>query len=153
VALDGIYVRLRDRNGGVGRPEHRLPLAAVGGLTLPAAVLAYGWIAQERWPLALLLASVGAMGFTFTLAFMPLMAYVVDATGLYSASAMTGLIVTRCLTSTFLPLATAPLIDRLGYGWGFSVLAAVCLFTAPIPILLMRYGQRWRAYSRYTREA
>ena len=146
-------MHLRDANKGVGQPEYRLPLAVIGGFTLPLAIFSYGWITHFRLPLVFLLASVGLMGFTFTLAFMPLMAFVVDATGLFSASAMTGLIVTRCLMGTFLPLTTAPLIGNLGYGWGFTILAAVCLVTAPIPSLIMRYGPKWRSSSKYTRGA
>jgi hypothetical protein len=97
--------------------------------------------------------SVGMLGLTLILAFLPLMAYVVDAFGLYSASAMTGVIVTRCLMGTFLPLTAAPLVDHLGYGWGFMVLSGVSLCLAPIPVLVMWFGLRWRQRSKYTKDA
>lgn len=143
---------MRFTHKGVGKPEFRLPLAIVGGLALPATVAAYGWAAQARLPLVLLLFCVCAMGTALMLATIPVMAYVVDAFGLFSASAMTGIIVTRCLASTFLPLTTAPLVERLGFGWGFSVLAGCSLLLAPIPILMLRYGERWRKFSRYSRD-
>jgi len=96
---------------------------------------------------------VGLLGFTLVLEMIPVMAFVVDAFGLYSASAMTGVIVMRCLMGTFLPLTTSPLVDNLGYGWGFTVLAALSLSVSPIPSLLFRYGERWRKLSKYTRDA
>jgi hypothetical protein len=70
---------------------------------------------------------------------------------LYAASAMTGVIISRCLMGSFLPLTAAPLVERLDYGWGFTVVAAVPFSLMSIPMLVMRYGPRWRQWSRYTR--
>ena len=120
---------------------------------MPFAVLSYGWIAELKLPLWLLLVSVALLGTTLIICFVPFMAYVVDAFGLYSASAMTGVIVTRCLMGTFLPLTTGPLVGHFGYGWGFTVFAAVSTCLAPIPVLVMRYGPVWRQWSKYTKEA
>jgi hypothetical protein len=150
--LDRIYVRLRGPEGK-GKPEYRLPLSIIGALLLPFSVTAYGWIAEYQLPAVLLLASVALMGFTLLLTVIPLSAYVVDACGMYSASAMTGVIVTRCLMGTFLPLAAGPLADRLGYGLGFSCLGALSLCLAIIPILILRYGEEWRQHSEFTRES
>lgn len=150
--LDRIYVDLRDSHKGVDRPEFRLPLAIVGGVTLPLAVISYGWAAHLHAPVWLVLSTVGLMGFALMLAFLPLTAYVVDAFGLYAASAMTGLIVTRCLMGTFLPLFTGPAVESLGYGWGFNVFGAATLCLIPIPVVVFRYGSKWRQLSRYTRE-
>lgn len=151
-SLDRIYISLRGSHKATGKPEYRLPLAMIGGFGLPISVTAYGWIAQLRLPVPLLLLSVALLGFTLLLAFVPLSAYVVDACGLSSASAMTGLIVTRCLMGTFLPLTTGPLSEAFGYGWGFSILGAASLCLAPIPILVYRYGEVWRQRSEFTRD-
>jgi hypothetical protein len=78
------------------------------------------------------------------------MAYVVDAFGQYSASAMTATIITRCLTSTFLPLIIEPLTKKLGYGFGFMVFACGLLMLAPLPLLVLKYGRKWRQFSSYT---
>ncbi|OAA57434.1 Major facilitator superfamily domain, general substrate transporter [Niveomyces insectorum RCEF 264] len=138
----------------VGRPEFRLPLACVCALALPAVICAYGWTAEWRLPQVwLLLLLVGLMGTSMVLMMVPVAAYVVDAFGLYAASAMTGVIVSRCLCGTFLPLAVAPLVARYGYGWAFTVLAGVCLAVAPIPLVVYGYGERWRQRSVYTRDA
>jgi hypothetical protein len=153
LSLDRIYIKLRDSNKGVALPEHRLPLVILGGFLLPFILAAYGWIAELRLPLLVFLASVGMMGFALELVIIPLMAYVVDAFGLYSASAMTGVIVTRCLMSTFLPLASGPAIDGFGYGWGLTIFGAASLCLAPIPVIILRYGPRLRQRSSYTRDA
>ena len=144
---------MRGKNSEEGLPEHRFPLLIVASFLLPIAIALYGWSAQEHWSVALMLFSVVFLGFSLLLGVVPLMAYVVDAFGIYSASATTALLVVRCLMGTFLPLAVPPLVEKLGYGWGFMVLAAITMAVAPIPVRVMRYGLRWREFSEYTKQA
>jgi len=151
LSLDRIYVKLSNDNKGVGRPEFRLPLTLIGTATMPPAVALYGWCAEYRLPLYLFLISVVWIRVSMTLAFLPLMPYVVDACGIYSASALTGMIVIRCLAGAFLPLATAGMIEHLGYGRGFTTLAVVSLVAGLIPALVLRFGSRWRQRSKYTK--
>lgn len=151
-AIDRIYIHLRAQNNGVGQPEHRLPLVIVGGVGLPLSVMLYGWSAELQLPLYMVLLSVVLLGATLMFALLPLFAYVVDAFGVYSASALTALIVLRCLAGTFLPLTTTPLVDSLGYGWGFTVLGLGSLLLAPVPVVVMRYGAVWREKSEYSRD-
>ncbi|KAF2418676.1 MFS general substrate transporter [Tothia fuscella] len=150
--LDKIYVKMRDANNGKAKPEFRMPLVIISAFTLPAAIILMGWTAQNHWPVAILLISVGLLGHCLLIGMVPLVAYVVDATGLYSASALTAVLITRCLMGTFLPLVVPPLVDRLGWGYGFVVLAGVCLAVAPIPLVIMRYGEVWRQRSEYTND-
>jgi hypothetical protein len=150
--IDRIYIRLRAQNNGVGQPEHRLPLVIVGGVGLPLSVMLYGWSAELRLPLYMVLLPVVLLGATLMFTLLPLFAYVVDAVGVYSASALTALIVLRCLAGTFLPLTTTPLADALGYGWGFTVLGLGSLLLAPVPVVVMRYGAVWRQRSGYSRD-
>ncbi|KAI0597800.1 MFS transporter [Biscogniauxia sp. FL1348] len=150
--LDRIYIKLRDAHGGKGKPEYRLPVVIVGAFTLPFAIALYGWTAHLRLSLGLLTFSVVLIGTTLMLSFLPFYAYVVDAFGIYAASGMTAVIVLRCLMGTFLPLTTAPLVERFGYGLAFTILASFGLLIAPIPVLVFRYGSVWRQRSKYTRE-
>ncbi|KAI0204831.1 MFS transporter [Astrocystis sublimbata] len=150
--LDKIYVRLRERNKNDGIPEYRLPMAIVGAFCLPLTVMAYGWVSQLRVPIPLLMFVVGLFGSFLMIVYLPLSAYVVDAFGIYAASGMTAIIVTRCLTSTVLPLATDPLVRKLDWGLGVTVLGGIGLVLAPIPVLVFKYGARWRQLSPYTKD-
>ncbi|KAF2826192.1 MFS general substrate transporter [Ophiobolus disseminans] len=152
VGLDRIYIKLRGSDEK-GKPEHRLPLCIFGAFALPLAVTAYGWVTELRLPAPFLLVCVGLLGFTLLLTMIPLSAYVVDACGLYSASALTGVIVTRCLASTFLPLGTGPLVEHLGYGWGFTCLGALSMSLAVVPVMILKYGEDWRQSCEFTRDA
>ncbi|KAF3013164.1 hypothetical protein E8E15_004587 [Penicillium rubens] len=150
VLLDKIYVKLRARSNGDGLPEYRLPLSIIGALTLPPAVILYGWCAEYRLPLCVLVFSMVWLRASVMLAFSPLTAYIVDACGIYSASAMAGLISMRCLAGAFLPLSVSHLTERLGYRGGFSMLGGLGLVLALIPTLVFHYGAQWRQRSRYT---
>lgn len=142
-------MKLKTKNDGVGLPEYRLPLAIVGAFILPLGIALYGWCAEYRLPLWLLYVSVVWIRMALMLAFLPLMAYVVDAYGIYSASAMTGVIVVRCLAGAFLPVVTVLVIQDLGYGWGFATLSALCLVLGFLPVVIMRYGSRCRQAAAY----
>jgi hypothetical protein len=143
---------MRGAGDSKGKPEYRLPLTILGGIALPLAIVAFGWVAELRLPLPFLLATVALLGFALLLTIVPLSAYVVDACGLYSASAMTGIIVTRCLAGTFLPLGVVPLVERFGYGWGFSALGVLSISIAIVPVLILRYGEKWRQHSDFTKD-
>lgn len=85
------------------------------------------------------------------MAFVPFTAYVVDACGAYSASALAGIIVVRCLAGAFVPLVTDAAVQMLGRGWAFSAYSAFSLVLVAVPVLLFRSGSRWRLASEYTR--
>jgi MFS family permease len=155
--LDRVYTYLQtkqeQKHPELGpQPENRLPLVIFGAFALPLSVILYGWTAQLRLPVWILLFSVILLGFSAMLGLVPVMSYVVDAFGIYSASALTALLISRCLMGTFLPLAAAPLAERLGWGWGMTILAGLSLALAPVPIFIMKYGRRWRQRSEYTKD-
>lgn len=77
---------------------------------------------------------------------MPTQLYVVDLFGsAAAASALGANNLLRFLSSTFLPLAGPQMYDRLGVGWGNSLLGFLALAFVPAPLLLYRYGARLRS--------
>ncbi|KAI7504644.1 hypothetical protein KC347_g8243 [Hortaea werneckii] len=161
--LDRIYLHLQPRHPTLlpNKPENKLPLVLLSALLLPLAILLYGSTAipspshqpatiQTPNPLPLLL-SVILLGFTLLTTIVPLMSYVVDAFATYSASATTSVLILRCLMGTFLPLATGPLTDRLGYLGGFGTIAAGCAVLAPVPAAVFWWGEGWRGECGFTR--
>ncbi|PHH78465.1 hypothetical protein CDD80_6808 [Ophiocordyceps camponoti-rufipedis] len=95
--LDNIYLRLSKRTPHQAKPEYWLPLAIIGSLMMPASTLLYGWTAQAHLPKPLLLCALSFIGTSLLLSMLPVFAYVVDAFGKYSASAMAAVMMTRCL--------------------------------------------------------
>jgi MFS family permease len=150
--VDKLYVKLQARHGEKAYPEGRLPLPIVGAFAFPFIVALYGYAPGLHWPVWVLLLAVILMGAAIVAAIVPVLTYVTDAFELYSASAMTAVLVLRNLGGTFIPLASAPLIDKFGYGPGFLVFSAALLVLAPIPPLIMKFGPRWRQWSKYSKD-
>jgi hypothetical protein len=150
--VDRIYIRLGKSHGGIAIPEYRLPFMIAGAAIMPAIVAIYGWAPHAHWPVHTLLLAVGLLGVLLIMISISLSSYVVDAFGIYSASAMTVVLIARCLGGTLLPLTIPPLTRALGLGNGFLVLAATCVVLIPLPMAVMRYGRHWRQKSVYTRD-
>jgi hypothetical protein len=77
----------------------------------------YGWTAETRtqWMAPIIATAILSFGLITTL--IPVQSYLVDAFGIYSASAVAGMIVMRNLGGAFFPLAGPPLNNHLGVGW------------------------------------
>ena len=122
-----------------------------GACFLPLIVALYGWAPAEQWHVSILLLAIGLLGFLMIMIMVPMTSYVVDIFGVYSASAMTMVLIARNLGSTLLPMGIPPLTEKMGLGWGFVLIGVVCLVLIPLPVVLMRFGARWREKSAYTR--
>ncbi|KOS21631.1 putative transporter [Escovopsis weberi] len=151
---DRIYAALKRRyapDGGPGRPEFRVPLLVPSAVLLPAGLLVYSWTAQAHthwiWP------NVGAFVFSAALivAFQCVQAYLVDAYTRYAASAVGVVTILRSLAGFGFPLFAPAMYDRLGYGKGGTILAAIAIAIGwPSPILLWIYGERLRAAGQFS---
>lgn len=144
---DATIIRLAKRNNGVYEPEMRLPTTIFFGMLIPISFFWYGWATHEHahWIvpiIGLLPFGVGMMGIL-----MPVQTYLIDAFGLYAASAVAALTVLRCLFGAVLPLAAPRMYETLGLGWGNSLLGFVAVGMIPFPALIYRWGgvvrKRW----------
>lgn len=143
VTLD-LWVR-RQSQSGQTQPEQRLPPVIFGGFILPFGLFMYGWTTEFQVQYMAPIVATGILGVGLVSTMIPVRSYLVDAFGIYSASAIAGSAVLRNLGGTFVPLAGPPLYDRLGLGWGNSVLGFIALAFIPAPLLLMKYGKTLRS--------
>ncbi|KAH8594559.1 major facilitator superfamily domain-containing protein [Bisporella sp. PMI_857] len=149
--LDKIYINMGKSRGRGAQPEYRLPLSVCGAIVMPLVVALYGCVPSIHGPIYLMLLSVSLLGLVMMTIFVPLSSYIVDAFGLHSASAMTMMLLSRCLGGTLLPLAVPAVTMAVGLGYAFLILAAICVILIPFPMLIMRYGNLWRERSVYSR--
>lgn len=70
--------------------------------------------------------------------------YVIDAYSLYAASVTAAITVLRSIVGGLLPLAGLSMYDKLGLGWGNSLIAFIALGMTPVPFLFYFYGERIR---------
>ena len=76
--------------------------------------------------------------------FMCISTYLVDAFSVYAASALAANTVIRSIMGAVLPLAGQPMYLRLGLGWGNTLLAFVAFALLPVPVVLVRWGEKLR---------
>ncbi|KAI1456330.1 putative MFS multidrug transporter [Annulohypoxylon moriforme] len=130
------------------RPEYRLLLMIVFSPLVGLGLFLYGWTTEYKvhWIVPIIGTFVTGFGAYFVL--MPAQLYLIDlfgSTGAASALGANNLL--RSVASTFLPLAGPPMYDRLGYGWGNTLLGFLALAFVPGPILFYKFGERIRAKS------
>ncbi|KAK1244783.1 hypothetical protein MKX08_004412 [Trichoderma sp. CBMAI-0020] len=150
---DRIYAALKRRyvpDGGPGRPEFRVPMLIPGAIFLPVGILIYSWTAEAHthW----IGPNIGAVvfGASIIIGFQCIQGYMVDSYTRYAASAVSAVTVLRSLAGFGFPLFAPAMYNKLGYGVGGTVLAAVAVGIGwPSPIFLWYYGPKLRAMSKF----
>lgn len=151
--VDWNYGRLKAKNNGVGKPEFKLPLLVVTGISMPIGLILYGWTAEYKmhWIAPDIGIFILAWGLRATMFICPL--YLADSVTMYAASASSAGIMTRGVFSFTFPLFAPNMYEALGQGWGNSVLALVTfLIGLPAPFVLYHFGERLRNRSSYSRK-
>ncbi|KAJ5113437.1 bicyclomycin resistance protein [Penicillium angulare] len=126
------------------RPEYRLPPLPWAVLSLAFGLLMYGWTAELRLHWIFPIIGTVFIGLGQLLLFMVLQMYLIDAFTIYAASAVAAITAVRSIAGALLPLLGLSLYDKLGIGWGNTVLAVVCLPLLVVSHLLVRYGEALR---------
>ncbi|KIY70200.1 MFS polyamine transporter [Cylindrobasidium torrendii FP15055 ss-10] len=148
--MDRIYIYLKNKNGGQGEPEFRVPAMVPASVLLPAGLFIAGWCAETHTHWIGTDIGIALVGAGIILCFQSMQTYVVDCFTLYAASALAAVSFFRSLAGFGFPLFAPAMYAKLGYGKGDSILAAVAIVVGcPAPILFWKYGKRIRARSRY----
>jgi hypothetical protein len=82
-------------------------------------------------------------------AMMTIQTYLVDAFTIHAASAIAANTVLRSVFGAVLPLCGLTMFDKLGLGWGNSLLGFISLAFIPVPILFRFYGERIRTSTKF----
>ncbi|KIN09066.1 hypothetical protein OIDMADRAFT_37964 [Oidiodendron maius Zn] len=145
---DVVYKKLEEKNGGEGKSEFRLPLLVISAPLVAIAFFWYGWSVEAKvhWIIPILGSALFGMG--MMPGFICINMYLVHSFGVHSASAIAASKVLQSIGGALLPLVAEPMYDRLGLGWGNSVLAFIALAFVPVPWILFRYGGLLRARER-----
>ncbi|KAK4867143.1 hypothetical protein LT330_007884 [Penicillium expansum] len=129
------------QGGAVGAPEQRLILMKWFGPITPLGCFMYGWSAyyHTHWIVPIIGTTIIGIGCLFVV--IPGQIYLVDSFGAAAAaSAIAANLLVRSPFGAFLDLAAAPLYNKLGLGWGNSVLGFITLAFTPVPWLFYQYG-------------
>lgn len=122
------------------RIEVGLPLLLLATLV----IFAWGWALQYKASLAvpavlLFLMGLGMIGFNNTSSVL-----IVDMYPGRAGAATAANNLTRCLIGAGATAAVTPMINAMGSGWAFTVFGFLYLLGAPMLLLIMRNGIKWR---------
>ncbi|KAJ7506741.1 MFS polyamine transporter [Mycena galericulata] len=150
--MDLIYKYLKEKNGGAGQPEYRLPSMVPGTIFLPAGLLITGWAVQAKVHWIVPDIGVALVGAGIILNFQSIQIYLVDAFALYAASALAAASCLRSLCGFGFPLFAEAMYQKLGYGKGDTILAVCAIVIGcPSPWLFWRYGRQIRMRSKFAK--
>ncbi|KAI1435376.1 major facilitator superfamily transporter [Xylaria sp. CBS 124048] len=144
ILSDRTVVRLTKRNNGTFEPEMRLQLVLYFAAICPISFFWYGWTSffKVHWIVPI----IGLIPFGIAIVgiYLPTQAYIIDAYPVYAASGLAAFTVLRSIVAAFLPLAGTSLFDRLGLGWGASVLGFITFGLISIPLMVLLFGTKIR---------
>jgi hypothetical protein len=146
-------IKMKLARGLQPTPEDRLPWCIVvpGSLSIPAGLFIYGWATDRKIHWMLPEFGNGVTGFGMILILMGVQTYLVDAFTVHAASAIAACTILRSLAGGLIPLGGLQLYDKLGLGWGNSLLGFIALALAPIPVVFRVFGERLRGRERVTK--
>ncbi|KJR81437.1 Major Facilitator Superfamily protein [Sporothrix schenckii 1099-18] len=144
-----MVVYLAAKNGTGPKPEYLLPTLVVGGVLMPIGLFWYGWSAETRTHWIVPILGTGFLGCGVIITYMASTLYLVDAYTVYAASVTASSTILRCVMATVLPLAGSAMYDRLGFGWGNSVLGFIAVAFLPLAVVLYVFGERIRTTKRF----
>lgn len=145
VTADRAYTQ-EPRNSTPPPPEIRLAPISVASPLCAVGLIIYGWAFEKQ--LHWMLPIVGCMVFSWGMVafMMPVTTYLIDVFHAEAAGPVGASAVLRCLVGGLLPLCANSLYDRLGYGWGNTLLAFMAFAFTPFPYLFYKNGERLRKW-------
>ena len=143
--MQHFFERLTAANNGVSKPEFRLPVLFFGGVLCPVGLFWYGWSAENslHWIMPLIGAAIFCCGMIAV--FTAIQTYIIDMSPRYAASAISAATLFRSLFGFSFPLFGGQLYEKLGYGWGNSLLGFIAIPLGLIfPYVIYKYGEPLR---------
>ncbi|KAL3458860.1 major facilitator superfamily domain-containing protein [Aspergillus heterothallicus] len=122
------------------RLQVALPTLLMGSST----VIAFGWVLHFGVHIAAPTIILFFMGLTLTGAFNTVSTLLIDFYPMNAASATASNNFVRCLLGAGATALIDPMLAAMGRGWCFTLIALVMMATAPLLMIIMHFGPRWR---------
>lgn len=137
-------------NGGIPRPEDRLPPCIIGSIFFPIGIFWFAWAGnypEIHWIIPTL-AGI-PLGLGLITVFLQSLNYLIDAYLMFAASAIAANTLLRSVFAAGFPLFSRQMFARLGVDWAGSLLGFLAIGMIPIPICFFIYGERIRGKSKW----
>ena len=130
------------------RLEIALPLFYLGA----GAIIAYGWVMGHKVSLAGPIILLFVLGYSLVASFQCLNILMVDIYPGKPATATAANNLVRCELGAVASAAIVPMINAMGRGWSYTLLALIFIGFSPVLILVMKDGMKWRKAKKEKRE-
>jgi MFS family permease len=109
-----------------------------------AVIIAYGWILTKKISIAAPIVLLFLMGFSLTATFQILNVLMVDIYPGKPSVATAANNFTRCEIGAIFSAILLPLVDSIGWGWAYTLLALLFVGFVPMLLFVMQRGPKWR---------
>ncbi|PLB48473.1 MFS general substrate transporter [Aspergillus steynii IBT 23096] len=140
---DRIYSRLTSKHQQA-KPEFRLPPLIPSAVSMPVGLIIYGWTAQYKLHWILPIIGTGFSGLSVMGCLASIQAYLVDEFTVFAASALAANGLIRSIAGGLVPLGGLGLYERIGLGWGNTLLAFLSILFSLPAVAFYKYGERMR---------
>ncbi|KAF6759117.1 vacuolar DHA amino acid exporter [Ephemerocybe angulata] len=135
---------LKEKNGGVSKPEMRLHSTRIGAIFLPPFTLAFGWICQKHVHVSAICVFLFSCGFLSIWIYSSTLAYIVDANNGRSSTAVACNSAFRGLFAFVAIEIAVPMQDKLGDGWMYTIWAGIMALSGLLIFVVSWKGGKWR---------
>lgn len=146
--MQRLYLYQIKKNGGVARPEFRLPLLPICSVFLGVGLFWYGWSAEAHLMWLMPCIGVGIFASAIVGVFQGVQNYLIDMNPRVSASSLAAAQVFRSYFGFGFPLFGQAMYNKLGFGWASSISGIIIFILGmPFPIFVFFYGERLRTWA------
>ncbi|KAJ6111758.1 hypothetical protein N7523_007819 [Penicillium sp. IBT 18751x] len=138
-ALDGVHTQ----------PEIRLWFAMVGAPFIPISLFWMGWTDFPSISVWSPIIASSAFGFGTICVFISSYMYVIDSYGIYAASALGFMTVSRYCAAGGMTIVGIPFYKNMGVHWTLTILGCISALMVPVPYVFYKFGPVIRRWSRY----
>jgi len=130
-------------------PEARLEIGLMASIFIPTSLFMFGWTSRKsiNWIAPVIAGALYLPG--IFLSFQSILMYLALSYTNYQGSILAGNNLFRSVMASIFPLFGNVFFRNLGVGPGSSMLAGISIFLILVYSLLVKYGDRLRARSRY----
>jgi multidrug resistance protein len=155
--IDWNFKRIADHNGGMPGMKNgkqdltmfpieqaRLQLAIPTSIISALFIVAYGWYLHYGGPLPFAIALLFFIGYFMTASYNVMNVLIVDLNYDAPATATAANNFVRCFIGAASTAGIIPLLDLLGKGSSYSIVAGICTGIIPLSFLVYSFGLQWR---------
>ncbi|KAA8614839.1 ProP Permease of the major facilitator superfamily [Pyrenophora tritici-repentis] len=145
--------RIAKRNGKlVDTPEGRLYFACIESACMPIGLFMFGWTSFPAIPWIVPAIAIGIATVGIFSIYLATFNYLADTYHRYASSALAAQSFCRNMLGGVFPLITTQMYTRLGFAPASSLLGGIGALLTVVPWILVLYGPRIRARSKFASE-